>query len=558
MRRLAWALIALTRATKEYEESFAEDLFGNLELYEQAALNGDLTNAEARRARLVEDLDARWAATEGNTANDVVPGLWDERVEEGWFDGPPPVDESIWIPNRKGIEESDEVRCKLDCHAPSCTRIGMDVNNERSCKWGKWKPTVFNGASNEGGPSAPLGRTNKEPCQHSGYFPLYCSRTWAQAQSPTKEAYAAAGTSHLFAPAGLDEQDIFEGGYSGDAERCEKQCMLTVTQTPDVRPIISETPFNISNVTDASAKKHNATWVAAQEAAAEEHHRIAVEAEAKARAMVEEEKRKAKEARAKELKIEQEAKEQRRLLKEAEEAARQHEAKVLAAEAREKAEAEAARVAQAKREKERARAVAEAAAAAKVKEQAEEAASEKKKLQAQRAAEAAAKAKAAEKARLAENARKAAAEAALLQKEAERKKKREAQRLAAEKKAAAEAAEAKRLTEEAKVNATRKAEADRALAQEKVYQAEAAHAETAKRRSERAAASRTDQATRVERAEAAAIRTANQKLEALKTAGHTIKKSKAGQKCGVDDDCVSDLQCSKGDKEPYPTCKKKR
>ena len=287
MRRLACVVAALARATKEYEESFAEDLFGNLELYEQASLNGDLTNAEARRARLVEDLDARWAATEGNTANDVVPGLWDERVNEGWFDEPPPVDESIWIPNRNGIEESDEVRCKLDCHAPSCTRIGMDVAQERSCKWGKWKPTVFNGASNEGGPSAPLGRTNKEPCQHSGYFPLYCSRTWAQAQSPSGKAYAAAGTSHLFAPAGLDEQDIFVGGYSGDAERCEKQCMLTVTQTPDVRPIISEVPFNISNVTDASAKRHNATWVAAQEAAAEEHHRIAVEAEAKARAIVE-------------------------------------------------------------------------------------------------------------------------------------------------------------------------------------------------------------------------------------------------------------------------------
>ena len=78
---------ALARATKEYEESFAEDLFGNLELYEQASLNGDLTNAEARRARLVEDLDARWAATEGNTANEYVPGLWDERVNEGWFDG---------------------------------------------------------------------------------------------------------------------------------------------------------------------------------------------------------------------------------------------------------------------------------------------------------------------------------------------------------------------------------------------------------------------------------------------------------------------------------------
>ena len=286
MRRLI-VVAALARATNEYEESFAEDLFGNLELYEQAALNGDLTNAEARRARLVEDLDARWAATEGNNPNKVVPELWDERVEEGWFDEPPPVDESIWIPNRKGIEESDEVRCKLDCHAPSCTRIGMDVTNERSCKWGKWKPTVFNGASNEGGPSAPLGRTNKEPCQHSGYFPLYCSRTWAQSKSPTKEAYAAAGTSHLFAPAGLDEQDIFEGGYSGDAERCEKQCMLTVTQTPDTRPIISEVAFNISNVTDASAKKHNATWVAEQDAERAEHHRIAVEAEAKARAIVE-------------------------------------------------------------------------------------------------------------------------------------------------------------------------------------------------------------------------------------------------------------------------------
>jgi hypothetical protein len=519
MRRLAWALVALTRATKEYEESFAEDLFGNLELYEQASLNGDLTNAEARRARLVEDLDARWAATEGNTANDVVPGLWDERANEGWFDGPPAVDESIWIPNRKGIEESDEVRCKLDCHAPSCTRIGMDVNDERSCRWGKWKPTVFNGASNEGGPSAPLGRTNKEPCQHSGYFPLYCSRTWAQAQSPTKEAYAAAGTSHLFAPAGLDEQDIFTGGYSGDAERCEKQCMLTVMQTPDTRPIISEVAFNISNVTDASAKRHNATWVAEQDAERAEHHRIAVEAEAKLKAAAEESKRKEKEARAKEMKVEQEVKEQRRLLAEAEEAARQHAAKVASAEAREKAEAEAARVVQAKREKEAARIAAEKAAAAKVKETAEALAAEKKKLQAQRAAEAATKAKTAEKARLAENARKAAAEQKLLAKEAERKKKREAARLAAEKQAAAEAAEAKRLTEEAKVNATRKAEEDSALAYEKVSQAEAAQSDTAKRRADRKSAEKSDQAKRVERAEAEAIRTANAKLEALKTAG---------------------------------------
>ena len=79
------------------------------------------------------------------------------------------------------------------------------------------------------------------------------------------------------------------GGYSGDAERCEKQCMLTVTQTPDVRPIISEVPFNISNVTDASAKRHNATWVAEQDAERAEHHRIAVEAEAKVLARVEEE-----------------------------------------------------------------------------------------------------------------------------------------------------------------------------------------------------------------------------------------------------------------------------
>ena len=118
--------------------------------------------------------------------------------------------------------------------------------------------------------------------------------------------------------------------------------------------------------------------------------------------------------------------------------------------------------------------------------------------------------------------------------------------------------EAKRLTEEAKVNATRKAEADRALAAEKVAQAEAAHSETAKRRSARAAAGKSPQAKRVERAEAEAIRTANAKLEALKTAGHTIKKSTAGGKCGVDDDCVSPLQRSKGDKEPYPTCKKKR
>ena len=70
------------------------------------------------------------------------------------------------------------------------------------------------------------------------------------------------------------------GGYSGDAERCEKQCMLTVTQTPDVRPIISEVPFNISNVTTRRPKAQRDVG-RSKEAAAEEHHRIAVEAEAK-------------------------------------------------------------------------------------------------------------------------------------------------------------------------------------------------------------------------------------------------------------------------------------
>ena len=140
MRRLAWALVALTRATKEYEESFAEDLFGNLELYEQASLNGDLTNAEARRARLVEDLDARWAATEGNTANDVVPGLWDERVEEGWFDGPPAVAgraESCGVGGKLSDDSasggswtatSPSMRSALDTSA-SCGTVGSGSSN---------------------------------------------------------------------------------------------------------------------------------------------------------------------------------------------------------------------------------------------------------------------------------------------------------------------------------------------------------------------------------------------------------------------------------------------
>ena len=118
MRRLAYVVAALARATKEYEESFAEDLFGNLELYEQASLNGDLTNAEARRARLVEDLDARWAATEGNTATTWCRALG-RRVREGRFDEPPPVDESIWIPtvmvsrSRTRCDASSMPRAKL-------------------------------------------------------------------------------------------------------------------------------------------------------------------------------------------------------------------------------------------------------------------------------------------------------------------------------------------------------------------------------------------------------------------------------------------------------------
>ena len=85
----------------------------------------------------------------------------------------------------------------------------MDVNNERSCKRGV-EATVFNGASNEGGPSAPLGRTNKEPCQHSGYFPCTArgpgprrSRRTAAPMPPRAESFVA--------PAGLDEQDIFVG-----------------------------------------------------------------------------------------------------------------------------------------------------------------------------------------------------------------------------------------------------------------------------------------------------------------------------------------------------------
>ena len=123
----------------------------------------------------------------------------------------------------------------LSC--PKLHKDGMGVTWERSCKWGKWKPTVFNGASNEGGPSAPLGRTNKEPCQHSGCSPLYCSRTWARRSLPSSKAYAAAGTSFVRARR-LDEQDIFWGATRA-APGCE-QCMLTVTQTPDTRPIISK------------------------------------------------------------------------------------------------------------------------------------------------------------------------------------------------------------------------------------------------------------------------------------------------------------------------------
>ena len=78
----------------------------------------------------------------------------------------------------------------------------------------------------------------------------------------------------------------------------------------------------------------------------------------------------------------------------------------------------------------------------------------------------------------------------------------------------------KRLTEEAKVNATRKAESDRALAAEKVAQAEAAHAETAnEERPERPPKSQARQHAYNAR-KPKAIRTANAKLEALKTASH--------------------------------------
>ena len=60
MRRLAYVVAALARATKEYEESFAEDLFGNLELYEQASLNATSSNSdvgskEDQKEALVKD-----------------------------------------------------------------------------------------------------------------------------------------------------------------------------------------------------------------------------------------------------------------------------------------------------------------------------------------------------------------------------------------------------------------------------------------------------------------------------------------------------------------------
>ena len=47
----------------------------------------------------------------------------------------------------------------------------MDVAQERSGKWGKWKPTVFNGASNEGGPSAPPARADIQ-AMHEAYCAL--------------------------------------------------------------------------------------------------------------------------------------------------------------------------------------------------------------------------------------------------------------------------------------------------------------------------------------------------------------------------------------------------
>ena len=524
MRRFAWALVALTRATKEYEESMAKTLFGNLDLYEAAALDGDLTNTETRRARLVEDLDARWAATEGRS--DAVGQLWDDHAHE-FEDGPPAVDESQWVPDRTGIQESADVRCKLDCHAPSCAKIGLDVQQVRSCRWGKWRPTVFGGASNEGGEAAPLGPTNTAPCQHSGFYPLYCSRTWAKAQSPTNEVYAAAGTTHLFAPVLLDDDDVFKGSYSGDAIGCEEQCMLTVAAAPDTRTILSADGFEISNVTDASARVNDPVNIAAKAAEAAEVERLALERERKRLERVEEARREAREEKEKQLHIGAEAKEQTRLAAEAAEAARQQAAEVAATEAREQAALKVSEEARRKAEKQEAHAAAETAAAAKAKAAAAALALEKKNVQTQLAAEAKSKAVAEKKARIAEAARAAAAGAARLEKEAERKKKAEAARRAADEKAAAQALEGKRLAAEAKVNATRAAEETRALAAEKLAQAEAAKAETLARKAERAGKSQAAyaakaetetviQAKRVERAEAEAIKNANDKLEALK------------------------------------------
>ena len=144
----------------------------------------------------------------------------------------------------------------------------------------------------------------------------------------------------------------------------------------------------------------------------------------------------------------------------------------------------------------------------------------------------------------------------MLAKEAERKKKRE-QHAVAEKQAAAEAAEAKRLTEEAKVNATRSGGGSRDRRREGraggggACRDRQTKSGTEVRRTVRPGQTRRTRGSRGDRTPA------NAKLEALKTAGHTIKNPRpAGNVALMTPVCRPAVQ--QGRQGAHPTCKKKR
>ena len=170
----------------------------------------------------------------------------------------------------------------------------MDGTQERSCKWGKWKPTVFNGAPMKDPSPARLGRTRSR-ASIPAISPCTARGPWAQAQSPSLKRTPP--RARPISCAGWQRAGHFCPLLVLPHDEAEKQCMLTVTQTPDQPAVVKS---RSTSATSRMPQPRSTTRRGSAElrGRAEEHslHRCGGRGKVGA---LEEEKRKAKEAKAK-------------------------------------------------------------------------------------------------------------------------------------------------------------------------------------------------------------------------------------------------------------------